>query len=135
MRTMLLATAAGVIAAAATAGVVLSQTNQGQTNQGQANQGAASGERVVRITAKRFAYEPAAITLVRGQPVILELVSLDRTHGFRVPQLNIRAEIPEGSSARVRVVPEQAGHFFFACDVFCGSGHEEMEGDIIVTEP
>ena len=55
--------------------------------------------------------------------------------GFRVPQLNIRAEIPEGSAARVRVVPEQAGHFFFACDVFCGSGHEEMEGDIIVTEP
>ena len=128
MRTMLLATAAGVIAAAATAGVVLSQTNQGQA-------GGASGERVVRITAKRFTYEPAAITLVRGQPVILELVSLDRTHGFRVPQLNIRAEIPEGSSARVRVVPEQAGHFFFACDVFCGSGHEEMEGDIIVTEP
>lgn len=124
MRTMLLATAAGVLAAVATAGVVLSQTTQNGT----------SGERVVRITAKRFTYEPATITLVRGQPVILELVSLDRTHGFRVPQLNIRTEIPEGSSARVRVVPEQAGHFFFACDVFCGSGHEEMEGDITVTE-
>ena len=119
MRTMLLATAAGVLAAVATAGVVLSQT---------------PAERVVRITAKRFTYEPAQITLVRGQPVILELVSLDRTHGFRVPQLNIRAEIPAGSSTRVRVMPEQAGHFFFACDVFCGSGHEEMEGDIIVTE-
>jgi cytochrome c oxidase subunit 2 len=119
MRTLLLAAAAGVFAAAATAGAVLSQTPD---------------EPVIRITAKRFNYEPAQINLVRGRPVILELVSLDRTHGFRVPQLNIRTEIPEGSSTRVRVVPEQAGHFFFACDVFCGSGHEEMEGDIVVTE-
>ena len=93
-----------------------------------------NGERVVRITAKRFTYEPSEVTLVRGQPVILELVSLDRTHGFRQPQLNIRTEIPEGSSTRVRIVPDQAGRFFFACDVFCGSGHEEMEGDIVVTD-
>src|SRR5262249_13758377 len=120
IRTGLIAAAAGFIAAAATVGVVLSQT---------------PSERVVRITAKRFTYEPAEITLVRGQPVVLELVSLDRSHGFRVPTLNIREEIPEGGVARVRIVPERAGRFFFACDVFCGSGHEEMEGDIIVTEP
>jgi cytochrome c oxidase subunit 2 len=129
MRTILMATAAGVFAAVATAGVVLSQTAPSQT--------APSGggdERVVRITAKRFTYEPTTVTLVRGQPVILELVSLDRTHGFRQPQLNIRTEIPEGSSTRVRIVPDTAGRFFFACDVFCGSGHEEMEGDIVVTE-
>jgi cytochrome c oxidase subunit 2 len=125
MRTILIAVAAGVLAAAATAGVVLSQTPPSQT----------SGERVIRITAKRFTYEPAEVTLVRGQPVVLELVSLDRSHGFRVPTLNIREEIPEGGVAHVRIVPERAGRFFFACDVFCGSGHEEMEGDIIVTEP
>ena len=129
MRTLLIATAAGMIAAAATAGVVLSQTPpSGGPSVGP------NGERVVRITAKRFTYEPSEVTLVRGQPVILELVSLDRTHGFRQPQLNIRTEIPEGSSTRVRIVPDQAGRFFFACDVFCGSGHEEMEGDIVVTD-
>ena len=115
-----MAAAAGMLAAAATAGVVRSQ---------------APSERVVRITAKRFTYEPAIVTLVRGEPVILELISLDRSHGFRVPGLNLRAEIPENGSVRVRVVPERAGQFFFACDVFCGSGHDEMEGDIIVTEP
>jgi cytochrome c oxidase subunit 2 len=32
------------------------------------------------------------------------------------------------------VQPDTAGKFFFACDVFCGSGHEEMEGEIVVTE-
>lgn len=118
MRTLTIATAAGVLAAAATAGTVWSQ-----------------GDPVVRITARRFAYEPAQVTLVRGQPVVLELVSLDRSHGFRAPTLNLRADIPEGGAARVRLVPERAGRFFFACDVFCGSGHEEMEGEIVVTEP
>ncbi len=114
----------GALAAAATAGVVLSQTPALTAN-----------ERVVRITAQRFAYNPAEVTLVRGQPVVLELASLDRSHGFRVPSLDLRTEVPENGVARVRVVPERAGRFFFVCDVFCGSGHEEMEGAIVVTEP
>lgn len=123
-RTALLAATAGVLAAVATAGVVLSRTPALTAN-----------ERVVRIAATRFTYEPAEVTLVRGQPVVLELVSLDRSHGFRVPSLNIRAEVPENGVARVRLVPERAGRFFFTCDVFCGSGHDEMEGEIVVREP
>jgi cytochrome c oxidase subunit 2 len=71
---------------------------------------------------------------VRGQPVILELVSLDRTHASACRSSTSARRSRRAATARVRVVPEQAGHFFFACDVFCGSGHEEMEGDIIVTE-
>jgi len=90
---------------------------------------------VVRITAQRFSYEPAEVTLVRGQPVVLELVSRDRTHGFRVAALDIRTEVPENGVARVRLVPERAGRFPFVCDIFCGSGHDEMEGTIVVTEP
>ena len=36
---------------------------------------------------------------------------------------------------RVRVVPEKVGTFDFHCDVFCGSGHEEMAGRIMVSAP
>jgi cytochrome c oxidase subunit 2 len=32
----------------------------------------------------------------------------------------------------VRVVPQKAGRFEFHCDVFCGSGHEEMSGILVV---
>jgi hypothetical protein len=31
------------------------------------------------------------------------------------------------------VRPERAGTFAFHCDVFCGDGHEEMSGRIVVT--
>jgi cytochrome c oxidase subunit 2 len=29
--------------------------------------------------------------------------------------------------------PDKTGTFTFLCDVFCGSGHEDMSGTLIVT--
>lgn len=68
----------------------------------------------------------------RGVPVVLELVSLDRTHGFDAPDLGLRSDIKPGEPTRLRFVPEKAGRFGFHCDVFCGSGHEDMTGEIVV---
>lgn len=91
-----------------------------------------SQETVVRITAKRFEYSPAEVHLKRGVPVVLELVSLDRTHGFDAPDLGLRSDIKPGEPTRLRFVPDKAGRFGFHCDVFCGSGHEDMAGEIVV---
>jgi cytochrome c oxidase subunit 2 len=93
---------------------------------------AAPEERVVTISAMKFDFVPDKVTLKRGEPVILELSSLDRTHGFTIPELGVRADIPESGSARVRVMPDHVGSFAFRCDLFCGSGHEEMEAVIEV---
>jgi cytochrome c oxidase subunit 2 len=70
----------------------------------------------------------------RGEPVILELSSLDRAHGFKVPGLGLDAAVLPDTTVRVRVLPEKAGRFTFACDNFCGDGHEDMEGVIVVSE-
>jgi cytochrome c oxidase subunit 2 len=91
-------------------------------------------EPVIHVTAKKFAFEPSEITLRKGVPVVLEITSLDREHGFKVPALGIRADIEAGATTRVRVVPDRVGRFEFRCDIFCGSGHEEMAGDIVVVE-
>ena len=93
-----------------------------------------SGEQVIQITAKRFEYNPSEITLKKGIPAVLEITSLDRDHGFLVPQLGIRADIKSGETTRVRIVPDKTGTFPFHCDVFCGAGHEDMAGEIIVTD-
>lgn len=92
------------------------------------------GEQVIEITAKRFEYSPSEITLKKGVPAILEFTSLDRVHGFLVPQLNLHADIKPGETTRVRIVPDRTGTFPFHCDNFCGSGHEDMTGEIIVTD-
>ncbi len=95
----------------------------------------AQPEQVIKITAKRFEYSPNVITIKAGVPVILEFTSLDRMHGFTVPDLGgIRATIEPGKVTRVRIMASKAGTYEFHCDIFCGDGHEGMTGKIIVEE-
>ena len=87
------------------------------------------------VTARRFSYTPSLIELELGIPVVIELTSLDRDHGFNIPDLGVRADIAPNNTVRVRIVPDKLGTFAFHCDVFCGSGHEEMAGRIVVVPP
>jgi cytochrome c oxidase subunit 2 len=94
----------------------------------------AANEQVIKITAKRFEYSPNVITLKLNVPAVLELTTLDRVHGFAAPDLKLQAEIKPGEVTRVRFVPDKVGTFPFHCDQFCGSGHEDMNGQIVVTK-
>jgi cytochrome c oxidase subunit II len=89
---------------------------------------------VIKITAKRYEYNPSTITIKKGIPVSLEFTSLDRLHGFSCPGLGIRSDIVPGKVTTLRFVPQKAGTFPFHCDIFCGSGHEGMTGTIVVME-
>jgi cytochrome c oxidase subunit II len=94
---------------------------------------ALGAERVVRITARRFVFTPNEVTLVKGEPVVIELVTEDIFMGFSVPDLKVRSDIVPGKVMRLAITPENAGTFPFLCDVFCGDGHESMSGKLIVT--
>ena len=52
--------------------------------------------------------------------------------GFSAPGLGLQADLPPGKPVRVAFTPARAGDFEFSCDVFCGSGHEDMGGVIKV---
>ena len=88
----------------------------------------------IHVTARKFAYTPSEIILKRGQPVVLEFTSEDVLMGFNVPDLDARSDIIPGMVTRLRLVPQKTGTFLFHCDVFCGSGHEEMVGTIVVRD-
>ena len=89
-------------------------------------------ERVIKIVARRFSYAPDKLTLKKGVPVVLELTTADVLMGFNAPDFQTRADIIPGKIARVRLVPDKIGTFTFLCDIFCGSGHETMNGTITV---
>ncbi|HUW29406.1 MAG TPA: cupredoxin domain-containing protein [Sulfuriferula sp.] len=91
-------------------------------------------EPVIKIVAKKFDYTPNVIKLKKGVPVVLEFTTLDVVMGFKVPDLGVRADIIPGKVSRVRLVPDKVGTFPFLCDIFCGSGHEDMTGTIVVTD-
>ena len=94
---------------------------------------ATAPEKVIQVTAERFKFTPAVIQLKVGVPVVIELTSLDRKHGFQVPDLKIDETIEPGKVTRVRIVPDKAATYDFHCSIFCGSGHEEMAGQIVVS--
>ena len=86
----------------------------------------------VRIGSKKFEFHPAKVTVKLGQPVILVLMSEDRIHGFKLPEFGIRVDVVPGQETRVPLTPTKAGSFAFLCDVFCGDGHDDMDGTIVV---
>ncbi len=94
----------------------------------------AETERVIKVVARRFSYSPNEIVLKRGEPVRLEFTSLDFVHGFKIPDLGIRADLPPGKTTVVQLQPQKTGKFPFLCDNFCGAGHEEMHGTLIVQD-
>jgi len=96
--------------------------------------GGVPAERVIRITAKKFDFSPDSITLKKGEPVVFEISSADREHGFNLRAFGVRTNVSPGKVTRVRFKPDKTGKFTFSCDVFCGDGHEEMTGTVIVTE-
>jgi cytochrome c oxidase subunit 2 len=116
-----LAATAGVLAAGMAVTYVAAQTVQPK-------------EKVIKVTAKRFTYTPSNLTLKKGEPVILEFDTQDVLMGFNLPDFNVRADIVPDKVTRVRFVPDKAGTFAFLCDIFCGSGHEEMNGHITVVD-
>ncbi len=89
--------------------------------------------RVVRVTARRFTFTPSEIELKRGEPVVFELTSEDVLMGFNIPDAKLRTDIIPGRTMRLAFTPTQAGTLPFLCDIFCGEGHESMNGTIVVT--
>jgi cytochrome c oxidase subunit II len=92
----------------------------------------ANGARVIPITAKRFNFSPAQITVKKGETVTLRLTSEDVTHGFYMKPLKIDEVIEPGKPTDVTITPQAAGTFTTICDHFCGSGHGNMHMTIVV---
>jgi cytochrome c oxidase subunit 2 len=88
--------------------------------------------RVVEITAKRFEFNPKQITLKRGEPVTIRLVSSDRAHGLLVKPLGLDLDADDGKPAQITITPTAAGTFPAICDHYCGSGHGNMKMTVIV---
>ena len=87
---------------------------------------------VISITARRFEFTPAEVTLERGQAVVLRLTSQDVTHGFYSKQLGMDELIEPGKVLDVPRTPAEAGRFTIICDHFCGAGHGGMKMIIVV---
>lgn len=78
------------------------------------------------IVAKRFSFSPGEITVQKGRPVILDLTSLDVTHGLHFKEFDLHVTIRKGKTTEVEFTPTQTGRFVGRCSHFCGIGHGSM---------
>jgi cytochrome c oxidase subunit 2 len=93
-----------------------------------------SGPKKVEVVAKRYAFEPAEITVKKGQPVTLDVSTEDVAHGLVINELGIRTEVKKGKATEVSFTPQHVGTFVGKCAHFCGAGHGSMALTIHVTE-
>jgi cytochrome c oxidase subunit 2 len=98
--------------------------------------GRAAGQdtpREIDVVARRFAFEPARIEVSVGEKVRLRVVSADGVHGLEIKKFNVKKEIPRGTKPVViEFTASEAGEFPILCSEYCGDGHEEMRGQLVV---
>jgi cytochrome c oxidase subunit 2 len=89
--------------------------------------------KTIDVTASRFQFEPATISVAQGDNVRLRLHSADRSHAFAIKAFHVKALIPNGGeTVTVEFVADQAGTFAFTCAEYCGTGHSRMKGRLVV---
>lgn len=88
----------------------------------------------IRVTARRFEFEPRIITVQKGQPVRLVITSTDVAHGFSIDDFNIDEDIEPKRSKIIEFTPNRIGRFRFHCSLYCGKHHDDMVGELIVEE-
>jgi cytochrome c oxidase subunit 2 len=90
--------------------------------------------RVIEVVARRYAFEPAEIEVAAGEPVRLLVKSGDGLHGLEIKALKVKKEIPRGSEPVViEFTAPGPGRFPILCSEFCGDGHADMKGMLVVT--
>ncbi|ELA00027.1 cupredoxin domain-containing protein [Cupriavidus metallidurans] len=93
----------------------------------------AAAPRVIPMRARRFVFIPDRVKLKAGETVVLSITAEDVVMGFSAPDFDVRADLPPGQAIKVTLTAGKPGSYGFLCDIFCGSGHENMSGLIEVT--
>jgi cytochrome c oxidase subunit 2 len=92
----------------------------------------ADSTRTIDVRLSRYAFSPERIDVLLGERVRLNLVSVDRAHGFKVKELGLDAPIPAGGGTTVELTPKEAGTFEIVCSEYCGAGHGRMKAWLVV---
>lgn len=86
----------------------------------------------IYMSAKKYEFGPDVVRIKQGTHVIIEIESLDTTHGFEIKQFGINVRIPAKEKVKVEFYAREPGVYPFKCSHFCGTGHFRMKGKAIV---
>lgn len=93
---------------------------------------ASSTAATIQMTAKKYEFDPAVITVKQGDQVKLVITATDRDHGIKLAAYDIDQRLEKGVPTTVEFRADKAGTFPFECSVVCGIGHHRMKGKLVV---
>lgn len=84
------------------------------------------------MTAKQWTFDPAVIAVKLGDKVRIKVKSIDVTHGFALPDFNVKVDLVPNKEETVEFIADKKGEFTFFCSIMCGAGHRDMQGKLVV---
>jgi len=86
----------------------------------------------VYLVAGMWAFDPEEIEIPAGSTVDFYLTSKDVVHGFHINEKGVNMMAIPGTINKITTKFEDAGTYRFVCNEFCGVGHQNMMGKVIV---
>jgi cytochrome c oxidase subunit 2 len=87
------------------------------------------------LLAQRYAFFPELV-LKPGQKYTINISSTDVLHGWSLVGggQNLNIEVAPNHVFKLKLTPEEPGTYLIVCNEYCGLGHHQMRGRIIVEE-
>lgn len=82
--------------------------------------------------ASPWRFYPKEIRMPAGATVTFYITSADVQHGFDIPGTNINMMVLPGQVSKLTRTFNEAGEYLFTCTEYCGVGHQNMFGKIVV---
>jgi len=90
------------------------------------------GRRTIKMTVRRYAFEPDFIVVYEGETVELDVTSMDMLHGLQIKSYNIERALPRGERRTITFVADRPGRHEFRSQIYCGPEQHLMAGELIV---
>lgn len=82
--------------------------------------------------ASMWQFQPSEINIPVGSEVDFYLTSKDVVHGFNITEKNINLMAVFGAVNKTTVKFDKPGVYDIICHEYCGVGHQNMRGQVIV---
>ncbi|MFL5739146.1 MAG: cytochrome c oxidase subunit II [Flavisolibacter sp.] len=89
----------------------------------------------VFAVAQMWQFQPSEIYIPVGSEVDFFLSSKDVVHGFNIAEKNVNMMAVYGNINKTTVKFEKPGVYKITCHEYCGTGHQNMQAEVIVNYP
>lgn len=86
----------------------------------------------VHVIAVQFAYFPGQIEVPANSTVTFYVTSEDVIHSYSIVGTNANMMVIPGEISTMTIETQEPGEYGILCNEYCGAGHHDMEGLLIV---